>query len=202
MSKPSIRRTLSATLALALGLAAWTMRAQLRSPHSTEPAAPASSMTLNILAAIAAAAFAFAIGILEWQSLLGRVGFTALGAAAIRLAMHSPLASWHLAVTTTIAAFAFDFVEHEKLTGATPYLIAAALALPLAIYSIRRANPLPVFLLLLWTSNLDSYIKSWYHGFLWDGHAITEVVFTLLGLAATWMALRIAAAAPAANHEA
>lgn len=183
---------------LALGHAAWTMRAQLRAAQESPSPGPCS-LALDILAGAAAAAFALAIGVFEWQSLLGRVGFTALGAAAIRLALQSTLASWHLAITTTIAAFAFDFVEHEKFTGAAPYAIAAALAVPLSIYIIRRASLLPVFVWLLWSSNLDSYIKSWYRGFTWDGHAITEIVFTLLGIAATWMAFRIGAPA---NREA
>ncbi len=121
-----------------------------------------------------------------------RFAYTIVGAALMALALESAAVAWQLAITMTYCAFSIDYLR-SRPPDAAPWLwlgvgvTTAAMAWCVS----RRGAALTMFLALLWTANVNSYLKSFTSGWVWNGHTLVEIAFTMLGVACTWLALRI-----------
>jgi len=175
---------------LALGACAWKLRADLQG----EPVSP-MRMTLPVtiwrpllLGAILVAAALYAA-----ETLPSRLRYTILGGVLMGIALVRPGAGWQIAVTVTYGAFSYDFIEYQwsSLNHTALWTFVVATTTAVAGIVARWPRTFPMFLLLLWTANANSYAKSFIPVVHWNGHTLTEIAFTLMGAAATWMAYRI-----------
>lgn len=138
------------------------------------------------------------LGIAAEEKLPFRFSYTAVGAVLLPFAAHNARFAWQCAITMTYAAFAFDFLESRKDWDQTFLWLGVCWTSAAVLYLVdrKRAQPHFLFLFLMWAAVVDSYLKSWLPPFVWQSpaswaHATVEVVFTLLALAATYMASRI-----------
>lgn len=118
-----------------------------------------------------------------------RFGYTILGAALMAAALSLPGAAWQIAITMTYCAFSIDYLRSRPVDYASVLWVGVAATTLIVAFAVARTGRVwPLFVLLLWAANLNSYAKSFTNGWMWNGHTLVEIAFTLLGIAATWMA--------------
>lgn len=179
---------------LALGVAAWMQRAQLRD-RSDRPSAGVWKGVLGFAAAGAA---------LIWvESNLGLRYSYALGACLLLGAVlfFRPLA-WQTAIAIPYCAFALDLAEYfyreRKLGDPLPawvFVVASSLALSYRL-ARRETGGGPMtswsFQTLMWTAVAVSWLKSALHP--WPpspGHIVVELLFTAAAIALSWTVRRV-----------
>ncbi len=126
-----------------------------------------------------------------------RFGYTLVGAGLMALALRSGSAAWNVAIAMTYCAFSIDYLRARPAMNREALWVAIAVtSLAVSWLTARWGRVLPLFLLLLWTANANSYLKSFTppaeRG---PAHLAVEIVFTILGIASTLLALKTARSA-------
>ena len=144
---------LGAMLGLGFGSAAWRWRVDLqRRPRVQEVLSEWQHVAMGA---------AVVVGALLLNEAEARAHYTVAGVPMLLIAVKWPAAAWHLAVTTTYAAFSLDFRRNRPALD--PGLLLAGVTLTsfaIAWIVARWRSAPPLFLLLLWTSVMNSLAKS------------------------------------------
>lgn len=144
---------LGAMLGVAFGSAAWRWRADLqRRPRLRD------SLSIGQHVALGAAVVVGAFLVNEAEA---RAHYTLAGVPMLLIAVKWPAAAWHLAITMTFAAFSLDFRRYRPALDQTALLAAVVATSFLVAWLVARwRSAPPLFLLLLWTSVVNSLFKS------------------------------------------
>jgi hypothetical protein len=129
-----------------------------------------------------------------------RFAYTIVGVVLMAIALEWTAFAWQVAITMTYYAFSIDYLRSRPPDHAAWLWVAVVTtSAAVAWWVSRRGAALAMFLTLLWTANVNSYLKSFSNGWMWNGHTLVEIAFTLLGIVSTWLALRISAGSRAAT---
>jgi hypothetical protein len=173
----------------ALGFACWKFQDQLAATPQGQP-----SWTSLLL-------LPFAPLIVAAEEGLGyRFTYTVAGAVLLPLAARHARFAWQTAISATCIAFSVDFLQSRPDWNQT-LLWAAVAAISIALFWLvdrKRMELLWMLLFLTWFSTLDSHLKSWLPPFVWQSpkswaHAHVEIVFTVLAILVTWLAMQMRA---------
>jgi hypothetical protein len=170
---------------LALGYGTWRHRDELRAGPAPEAKKLPAFVHIGLALLVAGG------GLLLYRWIPGRFAYTVTGAVLMAVALYSAATAWHIAVTMTYLAFAIDFLRaRPDYPPGVLWASIAASTVAVAWLVQRHPKALPTFLLLLWTANLDSYLKAYMPPAAWNlNHFLVEVVFTLEGAIATLIVL-------------
>ena len=146
--------TFGGLLGLAYVLCAWRLRNQLAGAPSTAP----PPLKLRRASGALAALLAIGLAIVAGQYLPVRFDYTIAGAVLASLVLFSESLAWQTAITATVAAFGWDFLDYQTfapLPLAWTILVAttAAVAVLVARYPRTRA----MLLLLTWAAVVSSF---------------------------------------------
>ena len=146
--------TFGGLLGLAYVLCAWRLRDQLAGAASTAP----PPLKLRRASGALAALLAIGLAIVAGQYLPVRFDYTIAGAVLASLVLFSESLAWQTAITATVAAFGWDFLDYQTfapLPLAWTILVAttAAVAVLVARYPRTRA----MLLLLTWAAVVSAF---------------------------------------------
>ena len=146
--------TFGGLLGLAYVLCAWRLRNQLAGAPSTAP----PPLKLRRASGALAALLAIGLAIVAGQYLPVRFDYTIAGAVLASLVLFSESLAWQTAITATVAAFGWDFLDYQTFAPrplAWTILVAttAAVAVLVARYPRTRA----MLLLLTWAAVVSSF---------------------------------------------
>jgi len=146
--------TFGGLLGLAYVLCAWRLRDQLGGAASTAP----PPLKLRRASGALAALLAIGLAIVAGRYLPVRFDYTIAGAVLASLVLFSESLAWQTAITATVAAFGWDFLDYQTfapLPLAWTILVAttAAVAVLVARYPRTRA----MLLLLTWAAVVSSF---------------------------------------------
>lgn len=141
-----------ALLGAAYGICAWRLRGELE--DDGEPRASRHSIAF----ALVCAAIAIALTIVVEEKLPLRFGYTAAGAVLASLILFSNALAWQTAVTATYAAFAWDFLDHQKLLPtAAMWAVVIVTSMVVAIVAAKYARARALMLLLTWAAVASAF---------------------------------------------
>jgi hypothetical protein len=175
---------LGAMLGAAFGSAAWRWRHDLTRRPKAE-SAPGLAVHVAIGVAVVVTA-------LMLHQAPARASYTLLGVPLLLLALWSPAAAWHIAVTMTYTAFALDYRKYRPEMPQLPLLIAVIVSsLAIAYLVARWRSARLLFLLLMWMAVANSLLKSFVplHG-SHENLIAMEGLFVLMAAGSTWLMSR------------
>jgi hypothetical protein len=144
--------TFGALLGLAYVLCAWRLRARLAGAPST--ATPASPLPRAFLAAIVAIGLAIVAG----ENVPARFDYTIAGTMLASLVLFSETLAWQTAITATVAAFGWDFLDYQTFAPLPPaWTILVATTTLVAAVVARYPRPRAMLLLLTWTAVASAF---------------------------------------------
>ena len=181
----SMELTFGGLLGLAYVLCAWRLRDQLAGAPST--ATVGHPFSRAFLAAIIASGLA----IVAPQYLPARFDYTIAGAVLASLLLFSESLAWQTAITATVAAFGWDFLDYQTFAPRPlVWTLLLATTAVVAVIVARYPRPRAMLLLLTWTA-----VASAFRYLLPPSSVGREVVtmltvFVLLALAMSFMLRR------------
>jgi len=187
--------TLGLLFGLGLGYCSWRYRNSVPDGRGSEAGSGWRSLLLGVLVVSAAIAVYYTRGVHP------RFPFTFLGAGLLVAAFASEQLAWHIGVTMVYGATAVNvavyWLGEQKIFDPTVvWLLVIATTLPIAWWVARRArndrrSVRTAFLTLVWTTTLLSHLKMLVNARVLLGSAfVVEVIFTVMAVALTWMALK------------
>ena len=147
--------TFGALLGLAFGWCAWRNRGELKAAKGAAPPA------LALPCAAYMAVTALGIGLWLEPALHTRFNYVIAGAILLALGLRSRALCWQIAITLTVCAFAYDFLEGKPKLPQWPlwtFVIGITAATVLA--TARAPRTVPMFLWITWTAVAVSLLKS------------------------------------------
>ena len=137
--------TFGAILGLAYVACAWRLRQQLAGTGSTAPAA--HPLPRAFVTAILAIGIVMVVG----PRVPLRFDYTVTGAVLAGLVLFSDSLAWQTAITATVAAFGWDFIDYQTFAP-VPLLstIVVAATVVVVVLVARHPHPRPMLLLLTW----------------------------------------------------
>jgi hypothetical protein len=144
--------TFGGLLGLAYVLCAWRLRHQLGGDGAT--AVVRHPLAVSLAEAIAAICLAIVVG----SYLPVRFEYTIAGAALASLVLFSESLAWQAAITATVAAFGWDFLDYQTFAPRTvlwPPLIVSTVGV--AVVVARYPRPRPMLLLLTWLAVASAF---------------------------------------------
>jgi hypothetical protein len=144
--------TFGGILGLAYVLCAWHLRHQLATGASTAPSA------VSLTRALPAALVAIGLVIVSGHYLPVRFDYTIAGAVLVSLFLFSESLAWQTAITATVAAFGWDFLDYQTFAP-LPVAWTLLLVTTIAVAIIVARYPLTrgMLLLLTWTSVASAF---------------------------------------------
>jgi hypothetical protein len=144
--------TFGALLGLAFILCAWRLRNQL----AVAPSVPTKAFPLP--RALLGAGIAIGLAIMSTQYVPARFEYTIAGAVLASLVLFSESLAWQTAITTTYAAFGWDFLDSQ--TFAPRLLVWILLVVSTAVVSVivsRYPRTRTMLLLLTWLAVVNAF---------------------------------------------
>ncbi len=181
--------TFGAVLGAAYGWAGWRSKDVLGEDAGVAWAGSAGWKGL------AAAAVLALVGIGIEYKLDIQFNYTIAGAVLLVVAMAEEAWAWQIAMAITCCAFFMDAVENKEiLQGVTGYLFIGLGTAAVAWVTARRPVGRTMFLVMTWSAVGVSLVKVLAPPLATKFQTVgTEAVFVLMGVAATWWALRFTA---------
>lgn len=143
--------TFGALLGLAYVLCAWRLRDELASARTTAPAAP---LPRAFLAAIVAIGLAIVAG----QYVPARFDYTIAGAVLASLLLFSESLTWQTAITATVAAFGWDFLDYQTFASRPlAWIVLVASTAVVAGIVARHPRPRAMLLMLTWLAVASAF---------------------------------------------
>jgi hypothetical protein len=144
--------TFGAILGVAYVACAWRLRHELAGNGST--AAAGHSLPSALLSAI----LAIALVIVAGQYLPVRFDYTIIGAVLASLVLFSDSLAWQTAITATVAAFGWDFLDYQTFAPALlAWTVIVATTAVVAVVVARHPKTRVMLLLLTWTAVVSSF---------------------------------------------
>ena len=170
----------------ALGYAAWRARDKLTRPNQALPLHPLwSQLGLGLIVVLFTLFMEFHLPL--------RFNYTVAGAVLLAFLLYAG-AAWHAAITLTFCAFALDNLKGKQGSHPIEWTLIILATVAVGLLVSRKPQLRFLFLLLLWTSVADSWLKAFSLGFRNEEAVGTQAVFTLLGLLATAFYFRFCSA--------
>ncbi|MCC6586942.1 MAG: hypothetical protein IT168_09650 [Bryobacterales bacterium] len=170
-------------LGLSLAIPVWQRRRSL----TGSPEGASDSGAPNI----AWPAFAVALGVaLFWANEVVelRWSFMLIGGLLAAAVLQWRALAWHIAITATYCAFAFDLIEHWKaLTAVWAWVLVVVTTAIVAWLAWRARSVMEMFLLLVWSSVTVAVVKLLTPGApkAREDGLILLIVFVLMGIVST-----------------
>jgi len=144
--------TFGALLGLAYVLCAWRLRSQLAGATSTATAG--SPVPRALLAAIIAIGLAIVAG----GNVPARFDYTIAGTVLASLVLFSESLAWQTAITATVAAFGWDFLDYQTFAPLPlAWTILVATTAVVAVVVARHPRPRAMLLLLTWSAVASAF---------------------------------------------
>ena len=139
--------TFGGILGLAYVLCAWRLRHQLAGAGLPAPA------RFPLVPAALAAILAIALAIVAGQYIPARFEYTIAGGALASLVLLSESLAWQTAITATVAAFGWDFLDYQTFAPLPlVWMLLVATTAVVAVVVARNPRTRVMLLLLTWTA--------------------------------------------------
>ena len=146
--------TFGGLLGLAYVLCAWRLRDQLAGAASTAP----PPLKLRRASGALAALLAIGLAIVAGQYLPVRFDYTIAGAVLASLVLFSESLAWQTAITATVAAFGWDFLDYQTFAPLPlAWTILVATTAAVAVLVARYPRTRVMLLLLTWAAVISSF---------------------------------------------
>ena len=146
--------TFGGLLGLAYVLCAWRLRNQLAGAPSTAP----PPLKLRRASRALAALLAIGLAIVAGQYLPVRFDYSIAGAVLASLVLFSDSLAWQTAITATVAAFGWDFLDYQTFAPLPlAWTILVATTAAVAVLVARYPRPRAMLLLLTWAAVVSSF---------------------------------------------
>src|SRR6185503_13680854 len=149
--------TFGGLLGLAYVLCAWRLRSQLAGAASTAAARRSFSeggLPRTFLAAI----LAIGVAIVAGQYVPARFDYTIAGAVLASLVLFSESLAWQTAITATVAAFGWDFLDYQTFAPlALAWAILVATTAVVVVLVARYPRARVMLLLLTWAAVVSAF---------------------------------------------
>jgi len=148
----AVELTFGGLLGLSYVLCAWRLRHQLAGAGSTAAARPA------LPRAFLAALVAIGLAIVSGHYLRARFDYTIAGAVLASLVLFSESLGWQTAVTATVAAFGWDFLDYQTFAPRPLAwtLLVATTAIVVVIVA-RHSQARAMLFLVTWTAVANAF---------------------------------------------
>ena len=146
--------TFGALLGLAYVLCAWRLRDQLAGAPPRRAAARGSPLPRAFLAAI----IAIGVAIVAGQYVPARFDYTIAGTVLASLVLFSESLAWQTAITATVAAFGWDFLDYQTFAPLPlAWTILVATTAVVAVLVARYPRPRVMLLLVTWAAVVSAF---------------------------------------------
>ena len=146
--------TFGGLLGLAYVLCAWRLRNQLAGAPSTAP----PPLKLRRASGALAALLAIGLAIVAGQYLPVRFDYTIAGAVLASLVLFSESLAWQTAITATVAAFGWDFLDYQTFAPLPlAWTILVATTAAVAVLVARYPRTRVMLLLVTWAAVISSF---------------------------------------------
>ena len=146
--------TFGGLLGLAYVLCAWRLRDQLAGAASTAP----PPLKLRRASGALAALLAIGLAIVAGQYLPVRFDYTIAGAVLASLVLFSESLAWQTAITATVAAFGWDFLDYQTFAPLPlAWTILVATTAAVAVLVARYPRTRVMLLLVTWAAVVSSF---------------------------------------------
>ena len=146
--------TFGGLLGLAYVLCAWRLRDQLAGAASTAP----PPLKLRRASGSLAALLAIGLAIVAGQYLPVRFDYTIAGAVLASLVLFSESLAWQTAITATVAAFGWDFLDYQTFAPLPlAWTILVATTAAVAVLVARYPRTRVMLLLVTWAAVVSSF---------------------------------------------
>ena len=146
--------TFGGLLGLAYVLCAWRQRDQLAGAASTAP----PPLKLRRASGALAALLAIGLAIVAGQYLPVRFDYTITGAVLASLVLFSESLAWQTAITATVAAFGWDFLDYQTFAPLPlAWTILVATTVAVAVLVARYPRTRVMLFLVTWAAVVSSF---------------------------------------------
>ena len=150
--------TFGGLLGLAYVLCAWRLRDQLAGAAMRATACPPPLKRGGLPSAFLAALLAIGLAIVAGQYLPVRFDYTIAGAVLASLVLFSESLAWQTAITATVAAFGWDFLDYQTFAPLPlAWTILVATTAAVAVLVARYPRTRVMLLLVTWAAVVSSF---------------------------------------------